>query len=192
MKTFIHITGSYGDKVRLYFNGYVHTKYGGHFKIKVIDFEKYDVHLYGEEVLDFSRISYSSPDNGASRHEYTISLKQYFKDIKIKNDSLIEIKINDSIEAFKILDIIYPTLKDHDYLPKLKMVNLTDNSIIEYTINNLSEFNGMLSVKHTPYTLEEQIENIVNDNTDFTGKTLKDKDKFINDIILLINTNKNN
>ena len=80
----IKISGTFGDTVKLYLDGYVGTKYGDFLKIKSIDQEKKYVYLYGhgDGGYDYSRISGSCKISEDANKEYLRTLESMFKRVK--------------------------------------------------------------------------------------------------------------
>ncbi len=91
----IRISGTYGDKVTLYLDGYVSTKYGDLLKIKSVDEIKSEVDTYGNGTYDYSRISFSSPISKAANKEYIAHIEQYIKRMKIKEGSIIKYRADE-------------------------------------------------------------------------------------------------
>ncbi len=183
MKTSQTIIGTYGDPVELFPGGYVYTKYGNFLKIKSVDFEKKEIDFYGDGVLGFSRASCGVKNNKEARKEYIEYLEEYFNGLKIKDGSIINIEIGDTKTSVKLEKIIYPTLQNDDYLPKLQIEGKRDLLIID----NFSEFSRMVVVEFTPYSLEEKLANLLDEHSNFNGG-LKDKKEYLKDLIKLVKT----
>jgi len=185
MKNKIKISGTYGDPVNLHLNGYVGTKYGDFLKIKSVDVENRTIHFHDDTSLEFSRISYSTPSDKPSDKEYLNALSHKISNLKIKKDSIIKYKvdIDSPILEFKVLDIIYPKLKD-DYLPKLKLEQLESGIINEITIKDFDVFTRekLVEVLFTPYTLDEKLIFLLDKYTDYSGLRLLDKTKYLTEL----------
>lgn len=182
MEKAIKIIGTHGDPVKLYPTGYVGTKYGGHFKIKSVDFENKNILFYGEDDLDFYRISYGCPQNKHSDKEYIESTIQLLKNIDVIDGTVFRMQESDPV-SLKIEKIINPTLKGEDYLFKLKIEGKTDLLIID----NFTNFTGTIVVESTPYTIEENIRKIVQKNTRYDD-SIVDKNKLVEDLMELVNS----
>ncbi len=189
MQSKIKISGVEGDKVVLYLDGYIRTKYGEFYKIEFVDQVAKEVQLYGGVKYNYSRISSSCPIAKDSNNEYLTSLKLMFDRLKIKKDSIINFKFSETDEENKleVLEIIYPTLKGNDYLPKLKFKNLSTLEESIFILYNFDYFqrNNLISVDFTPYSLEERLENIFHENTNYGG-TIKDKKVLIKSLEELV------
>lgn len=187
----IKISGTYGDKVKLYLNGYVWTKYGDFLKIKSVDQEKGYVYLYGcgEGGYDYSRISGSCKVSEDANKEYLRSLEYMFERLKIKEKSIIKFRFSETspIEIFKVVNIIYPTLNDNDFVPRLTLEKVNNFETYEISLNDLDDFKSkfLVNVEYTPYTLEEKLRNHLDENSKFDG-TIKDKDTYISTLLEII------
>jgi hypothetical protein len=192
MKNKITILGTYGDFVNLHLDGYVGTKYGDFFKIKSVDIENITINFHDDTSLDFSRISYSCPKNKQSDKEYLDSLNHKISNLGIKLNSVIKYKNHSTapILDFKIVDIIYPKLKDEDYLPKLKLKSNSEE-ITEVVIKDFDGFSreNLVEVAYTPYTLDEKLINLLSKHTDYSGERLMDKTKYLTELKELFNGN---
>ncbi|MFM2394615.1 MAG: hypothetical protein RLZZ546_2597 [Bacteroidota bacterium] len=187
----IKISGTYGDKVKLYLDGYVSTKYGEFLKVKSVDQENSYVYLYGcgDDGLGYSRISSSCKVSEDTNKDYLNSLEYMFKRLKLKEESIIKFKFSENapVETFKILKITYPSLTEMDFVPKLTLENLQDYEKVEITLNDFDDFQriNLVSVEFTPYTLEEKLYNLLSESSDYNG-AIKDKDKYINNLLEII------
>ncbi len=92
-------------------------------------------------------------------------------------------------ERYNVSTIIYPSLKEEDFVPKLKLKNTSTLEEIEFTINEICDFERdyLVSVEFTPYTLEEKIINLLDNSTNYAGE-LKDKTEYIKNLLELIKT----
>ena len=91
-KNSIKISGTFGDEVKLYLDGYVHTKYSDIEKIKSVNVEEHNVELYDGSTIDFGRISFSTPNSKESGIEYLKFLSDKLNQLKLKIDSIIVFK----------------------------------------------------------------------------------------------------
>lgn len=178
MKNIKKITGSYGDSVVLHTDGYVGTKYCEFRKVKSVDFGKREVILFGvSETLDFSRISYSCTKNQGNK-DYISELENYFKSIELKKGS----KFTYLNTNYEVVNIIYPAIKTNSFIPQIELLNENGETIIK-DIDDFTEFQRSINVTFIPYTLEEKLINLIEENSRFNDKILENKEKFVKMIL---------
>lgn len=182
----INISGTYGDKVKLYLSGYINTKYGEMLKIKSVDIEKQKVDTYGGSILDFSRISFSSPVNKATNKDYLNSLLTYTNSHEFKKGSIIDLKYDgENISTFEIDYIHYPNCKGN-FLITLFLTDVETKERKNYTIDDYGKFaNNLIEIKFTPYTLEESLRKHLSDNSNYCGE-IKDRETYIKGLLEII------
>jgi hypothetical protein len=163
----ILISGTYGDPVVLYLDGYVGTKYGDYLRIDYVDLKLGLVFCHGDYNCDYSRISSSSPNNKESQQYYKDHFKHEFDRRGLREGSVI--KHPESGDNVKVIAIRVPNLiREFDFY-----IVLEGGDTIKY--------NEHLVVISTPYTKEERVGQIIDKNTKFDG--VVDKEKFIKEII---------
>jgi len=167
----ILIDGVYGDQTILYLNGYIDTKYSESYKIKSVDIEKGHVYLYGND-YDFSRVGSSSPNNEDGKNEYLRYLERLIKNSKIRIGTKLEFTeeyVDALDEVLEVSKIVMPNCVDNFY-PKVYFTN--DDNFWE--INDFKIFK-IVNILHIPYTIEEQVEQIIkssDNSSDVTNKII--------------------
>jgi hypothetical protein len=167
----ILIDGCMGDPVVLYFDGYVSTKYGGYFRIKSVDIENKHVYLHGED-YDYSRISSSCPNDKDGQEAYKKHFEYEFERKGIRNGSVIKNPV--SGHNIKVTAIRVPNLiQEFDfYIMGVNEEGITCSILYSYD----------LEVVSTPYSKEEEIEQIIDKNVKWDGLK-NNKIDFVKDII---------
>ena len=166
----IRISGTYGDPVTLYLDGYVSTKYGDFLKIKSVDIEKGDVYCHSDS-FDFSRISSSYSNNKNIKKEYLEHGNSIIHRKGIRKGS--KLLIGNGICELEVDYIIEPNCIDEfDF-----KICLTNKELITF---NKKEANN-IKVLYTPYTKEEEVEQIIFNNTNFSK--IKDTGALVKELI---------
>lgn len=157
-KKYIKIEGTYGDPVKLYLDGYISTKYGDFHKVKTVDIENKTVECYGDS-FDFSRVSSSCKNSIEAKKEYINILKQKFKTLNLKLDTVFSININDVEYYGKISFISYPD-NDNEYFPKIFYLNKENISSV-LLINDFDLFYKNLKIISYIETLDDKLNKVL-------------------------------
>lgn len=174
----IKISGTYGDPVKLYLDGYVYTKYGNYLKIKSVDQEKQTVYCYGDQ-YDYSRIGCSSKNNDKSYKEYENTISMFFERLKLKVGSVVNFNGSEMTVKKLFIEDYFPfvLLENDEFLEKVKIEKFIENPLdIPFTVIS------------TPYTLKERYTMHLKEHSRYNNE-IKDVDLYIESLLELIKNN---
>lgn len=153
----LQISGVEGDKVNLYLDGFIHTKYGDLCLIKSVDIENTRIETYLHGTFDFSRVSGSCKKS--DKHtmlSYAASIESFCHRY-IRKGCIM----NFCDQEHTITDIIYPDNVNIFYISIVtdKTTIIADNKHFVYEIS--------LGITYTPKSKRERLSDMMNKHSKY-------------------------